>query len=165
MRYGCSSLLLPILLTASMAQKPNPSDSPPFKVTISSVQPSTKLGQPVWIHIILKNTSSEVLPVPELLTGGFQGELNYNIEVLNLVGKPVPDRRRGQEIKNGMRAPHGEYILKHVGPGDEIVETADLNTVAEIPAPGDYLVRVERADPRYLKLHIKSNSIVIHITP
>jgi hypothetical protein len=166
MRYSRLLLLLFVLLTTSSAQTPKPSGPPPFRITISSVQPSSKLGEPVWIHIVLKNITKEMLPVPEIQSPASSlGELNYNIEVLDNDGAPVPITKLGREIMGGPRFGSGEYLLKHLEPGDEIGENADLKRVAEISAPGDYSVRVKRADPRYGNLHIKSNTIVVHITP
>ena len=165
MEHGRLLISFFLLLATSSAQTPGAS-SPSFTITISAAQSSVKIGSPAIIHIVLKNTSSAELRVPQVMHPGPEGELNYRIETSRTDGTNVPDTKLGRQAKNGRPYTSGSSMLvKFLSPGDEITENADLNRVVEITTPGDYRVRVERADPRYSGMHVKSNSIVVHITP
>jgi hypothetical protein len=117
------------------------------------------------IHIVLKCLSHEQLPLPEARAPGAQGELNYRIVVFHTNGTLVPDTELGWRIKNGQPLSSESVMTRYINFGDVVAEDADLNSVAKITTPGNYSVRVERADNLYSDQHIESNLIVIHITP
>jgi len=145
------------------AQSPG-TGGPPFTITVTPAQPSVRLGERAMIHIVLKSLSQEQLPLPEARYPGVQGELNYRIIVFHTNGTLVPDTELGWRVKNGQPLGSGSVMTRYINFGDEVAENADLNSVAKITTPGDYSVRVERADNRYSDMHIESNLIVIHVT-
>jgi hypothetical protein len=146
------------------AQSPS-TGGPPFTITATAVQPNVKIGERATIHIVLKSLSQEQLVLPETRHEGAQGELNYRIVVFKTNGTLVPDTELGWRIKNGQPLSSKSVMIRYLNFGDEVTEDADLNSVAKITSPGDYLVRVERADNLYSDLHIQSNLIVFHVTP
>jgi hypothetical protein len=136
----------------------------PFAITISAPPPPIKVGAPILIHIVLMSTSEKQIIVPETRHDGTQGEFNYRISVKN-TNRPGPeDTEHGRKRKNHTEVGSFSVILKYLNTGDEIAEDVDLNNVVKITEPGDYQVQVERDDETYARLHIKSNSLVIHVT-
>jgi hypothetical protein len=117
------------------------------------------------IHIVLKSLSQQQLPLPEVRHAGNQGELNYKIVVFRTNGALVPDTELGWRVKTGQPLSSGSVLVRYINFGDVVAEDADLNSVAKITTPGDYSVRVERADNLYSAMHIESNLVVIHVAP
>ena len=167
MKALCWFVLCCLLLVSSAcvwAQSPS-AGGPPFTITVTAVQPSVRLGDRAMIHIVLKSLSREQLPLPEARYPGTQGELNYKIIVFHTNGTLVPDTELGWRVKNGQPLSSEKVMTRYINFGDVVAEDADLNSVAKITAPGDYSVRVERADSLYSDRHIESNLIVIHVAP
>jgi hypothetical protein len=135
-----------------------------FAITISAPPPPIKVGAPILIHIVLKSTSDKQITVPETRHGGTQGEFNYRISVKSTRGPGPEDTEHGRKRKNHTEVGSFSVILKYLNQGDEIAEDADLNNIVKITEPGDYEVQVERDDETYAPLHIKSNTLVIHVT-
>lgn len=76
-----------------------------------------------------------------------------------------PDTEHGRKLKNGNEVRTSvSTVIKYLNYGDEVSEDADLNYVVKITEPGDYEVQVERTDPLYSSLHVKSNTLAIHVT-
>jgi hypothetical protein len=85
--------------------------------------------------------------------------------VKNLDGSAAPpDTEHGSKLKNHSEVGSFSTLIRHLNYGDEVAEDADLNYVVKITEPGDYEVQVERDDPLYSSLHIKSNTLIIHVT-
>ncbi len=122
-----------------------------------------KLGKPIWIHIVLKSVSKEPFTIPETRQVGL-GEMNYRISVVDADGNAVPDTERGRRLRNHEATGGRSVTILELKDGNEITDDANLNNVVNIPAPGNYVVQVERSDPRYADLHVKSNELTIHVT-
>lgn len=157
-------LLLFLASVASLPGQAPSADAPPFTVTITTVQPEVKVGEPVMIHIVLKSISQEQITLPEARHVG-RGEMNYRITVEGSDGSRVPDTEIGRKLKNGEATGSRSVLIKQLSFGEEVAEDADLNNVVKITDPGDYVVQVERSDGLHNDLHIKSNKLVIHVTP
>jgi hypothetical protein len=154
-----------VTLTSSYGQQTK-GDKAPFTITISAPPAPIKVGAPILIHIVLKSTSEKQIIVPEMRHDGTQGEFNYRISVKSTDGPGPEDSEHERKRKNGTEVfGYVSIILRYLNQGDEIAEDADLNNVAKITEPGDYVVQVERNDETYAPLHIKSNTLVIHVTP
>ena len=138
---------------------------PPFTITITTAQ-AAQIGSPIMIRIVLRSISEKQINVPERRHDGTQGEYNYRITVKNLGdGTAPPDTEHGSKLKN-----HSEVstmtstVIRHLNYGDEVTEDADLNNIVKITKPGDYEVQVERDDPLYSSLLVKSNTLTVHVT-
>lgn len=158
-------LLWFLVSIASLPGQTPSTGAPPFTVTIRSVQPEVKVGEPAMIHIVLKDISQGQLPLPETRHVGSSGELNYLVTVVGVDGSPVPDTEYGLRFKTGRAVFTRSVLIKQLSFGEEVAEDADLNNVVKITSPGDYVVQVERSDRLYAGSHIKSNRLVIHVTP
>ncbi len=160
----CFSLLLLVSAPVCLSRAVE-AGQPQFSVTITAAQPSVRIGAPVVIHITL-TSSRQKIGVPELRHDGTQGEYNYRVTVTGSKGSALTDTEHGRRLKNG-----GEVmtlrstIIKYLNYGDQLSEDLYLNNLVNITIPGDYLVQVERADEAYIGAHIKSNKLLIHITP
>lgn len=156
--------LLPVLNPFGYAQATRP-DKPPFTVTISADHPTPRVGEPLMIHIVLESVSQDPITVVQERHVGDRGDFNYRITVVYVDGSPVRDSYEGMLIKNGTRVMQHSVIDKQLQLGDKIEEDANLNNVVEITAPGYYWVQVERSDPIFGGLHIKSNKLLMRVKP
>ena len=153
-------------LTIASACGQQPKENSPFTITISAPSTPIKVGAPILIHIVLKSTSEKQITVPEMRHSGTQGEFNYRIFVKNTHGPGPEDTEHGRKRKNHTEvSTYTSFVLEYLNKGDEIAEDADLNNIVKITEPGDYEVQVERDDQTYGPLHIKSNTVVFHVTP
>jgi hypothetical protein len=157
------SVCLAIIMASLSAQTPS-GDKPPFTLTLSAPQPTVKLGDPIMIHIVLKSVSQKQFPLPSDRNVGL-AELNYRIDVETFDGKPVPDTEIGRKFKTREEPGSRSVLIRHMNFGDEEAQDSNLNNVVKITSPGNYVVRVERDDDLYRDLHVKSNILVIHVTP
>jgi hypothetical protein len=150
---------------SSLSQSAKAPQPPPFTVTITAAQAAARIGSPIMIHIVLKSTSEKQINLPEERHDGTHGEYNYQIIVKDLDnGAAPPDTEHGKKRKNHTEVISGSTIIKYLNYGDEVAEDVDLNNLVKITKPGDYEVQVERDDPLYSSLHIKSNTLTIHVT-
>lgn len=156
--------LLSVLNPFGSAQTTSPS-KPPFTVTISADHPTPKVGEPSMIHIVLESVSREPITLPQERHVGDRGDFNYRITVVYVDGSPVRDSYEGMLIKNGTRVMTHSVIDKQLQFGDKIEEDANLNNIVEITNPGYYWVQVERSDPIFGGLHIKSNKLLFRVKP
>ncbi len=160
--FSIPLILTPLLNVQAVAQDA----AAPFTITITPINSNLRLGDPIMIHIVLQSTSEKQIPMPEVRHDGTQGEYNYRVTVADSKGGAPPDTDHGKRLKGG-----GEVmglrstIIKSLQKGDTVAEDLDLNTVVKINSPGDYTVQVERADPLYSSLHVKSNKLTIHVNP
>lgn len=151
---------------SSLSQSAKVPVPPPFAITITAVQSAARIGSPIMIHIVLRSISEKQINLPEERHDGTHGEYNYQITVRGPDDSAAPpDTEHGRKLKN-----HTEVrgftstVIKYLNYGDEVAEDADLNNLVKITKPGDYEVQVERDDPLYSSLHIKSNTLTIHVT-
>ncbi len=130
-----------------------------FTVTITAKQVSCTVGGPCWIHIVLKNTSARILPLPEERSGG---EQNYRVSVWLSGGSPAKDTDYGRKLNDPYPGGSRSFILLQLNPGDEKAEDLDVSRVADLSALGNYTVQVERMYP---SSHIKSNKLTLQVAP
>jgi hypothetical protein len=158
----CSICLL--LMAATLSAQTPSGDGPPFTLTLSAPQPTVKLGDPIMIHIVLKSISEEQFKLRSARNVGL-AELNYRIDVVTSDGKLVQDTEAGRRLRNRTEPGSRSFFIRTMSLGDEEAQDSNLNNVVKITSPGDYVVRVERDDDLYRDLHVKSNVLVIHVTP
>jgi hypothetical protein len=140
-----------------------PSDKPkdPFSITIGA--PSTvQAGDPIRVHIVYKNTSSEVLPYTAESTPD-EGEYQYSVDVWKA------DGTRATETEYGTRVRLHHYISPGksgtgVDPGNVVEEDTDITKLFDLSSPGQYEVQVQR--PVQVSPEggvVKSNKITITV--
>ena len=158
---------LPVLfLAGSLPGQTAKAGEPPFTVTIAAEQAAAKIGSPIIIHIVLRANSEKTLTIPEARHDGTHGEYNYRVSVVGPKRISPPDTKHGRNMKKGTEVRTlTSTIIKYLNKGDELTEDVDLQNVVSITEPGDYVVQVERADPAFASMHIKSNKLALHVGP
>jgi hypothetical protein len=68
--------------------------------------------------------------------------LNYALSVIDPSGTAVPESAYAARAKEGAEA--GYRSIRQIKPGEEVVETLDLDKMFEMKKPGIYKVRAQR---------------------
>jgi len=80
---------LPVALVGwAQSALPSQTAKPPFSISISLAQEVVKAGSDVRLDIVLTNTLDENIVIAQC------GKLNYQIEVYDSQGKPLPKLKR-----------------------------------------------------------------------
>jgi hypothetical protein len=129
-----------------------PAHPHPFSITLGAPHGSFKLGEPVQVHVILKNTSDHEITVPSSTDpGGVQS--HYAVAVIGPKG-----RWFSQGGGNGLNP-------KTLKPGEQAAEDGTLNNSMDFSAPGNYRIQFFRSDGGdFREWSVKSNIVTIALT-
>ncbi|MBI2682463.1 MAG: hypothetical protein HYX26_04475 [Acidobacteriales bacterium] len=135
----------------------------PLSITISTPRDVLRAGSEIRLDITLVNTSDHGVHIARS-TGG--PELDYEIEICDLGGKPSVETSYGRKIhgKESERMPRaGSFVSGTLQPGKEFQQQVILNKMYDLSQPGKYVIQVRRFDPT-TKAHLKSNKIIVTLT-
>jgi len=93
---------------------------------------------------------------------------DYVMEVRDASGRPVPESEHLRELKKS--AGSGEFILFRrisirLKPGQQQRDSIELSHFYDFTAPGQYTVRILRKFPQMSKRVVRSNRLVLTISP
>jgi len=130
-------------------------------ITIGSKNPTFESGQPIQVHIVLKNTASQSFSIFRT-PGGVRGELFYSISVTGPDGNPAPLTKYGEAAQK-----HGLIPLcrtmKVIAPGQTIDSNANVERMFDMTPAGTYVVQASRASPLDPAVILKSNTLTISV--
>jgi hypothetical protein len=129
-----------------------PAHPHPFTIMLTTPHNSIKLGDPVQVHVILKNTSDHEIIVPSSPEpGGLQSHY-----ALAVIGPKV--RLFSEGGGNGLNP-------KTIKPGEQAAEDGTLNSSMDFSAPGQYKIQFFRGDGGdFREWAVKSNIVTITLT-
>ncbi|MDE3163119.1 MAG: hypothetical protein KGL64_07655 [Acidobacteriota bacterium] len=130
-------------------------------ITIDSKTQAVKLGQPIYIHIVLKNTTDRQFTVVRSV-GGARGEQNYRISVIDTHGGPAARTKYG-EAREKHPEVNGSRSTKTLAPGQDVDEYVELTQMFDMSEPGTYILQVSRLSPFDRAVILKSNILAIKV--
>jgi hypothetical protein len=130
-------------------------------ISIESKNPVVGAGQPIQVHIVLKNTTDRQFTVFRSI-GGSRGELHYSISVIDPDGNPATRTAYGTAVQKNQVFPLSR-IMKTILPGEDVDENVDISRLFEMGAGGEYSVQVTRASPLNPSVILKSNRLSITV--
>jgi hypothetical protein len=139
--------------------------APKQAVTIAISTPNTtvSIGQPVPIHVELKNVSNHEIKVERVVEQG-QAELNYKVVVLGAVDRAVPRTTYGNAAEN-RQVETVSRVLLPLEMGQTLTDGMDLIKLFKMTKPGTYKVRVGRKWPEDKTGKMEwSNTLTLTIT-
>ena len=153
-------LLLPIL-GACFAAHPQGPQQP--TISIESKSPIVKLGHPIQIHIVLKNTTNREFTVFRS-TGGASGEQYYSVSVIGPDGKPAALTEYGAAMeKNRHQIVPLSRKMVTVAPSASVDDNVTVSKMFNMTAAGTYVVQVSRPSPFDRSIILKSNTLAIKV--
>lgn len=137
----------------------------PFSITIHAAD-RIVMGSELRLQITLRNVSGRDIVLPKV-AGDSQADLDYVIEVRDMVGQSPPDTERGQMIKGKSTS----RLFKTIGfvgvkRGEKLQDQVVVDRVYDLSHPGQYTIQVTRDIPDDLGGGVaKSNTITVTVAP
>ena len=153
-------LLLP-MFGLCFAALPLASQQP--TISIESKDLTVASGQPIYIHIVLKNTTDRQFTVVRSV-GGARGEQNYLINVIDTHGGPTARTEYGKAREKHPEV-NGSRSMKTLAPGQDVDEYVELTQMFDTSEPGTYILQVSRPSPLDPAIILKSNTLTITVLP
>ena len=132
-------------------------------ILIDSKISTVKLGEPIHIHIDLKNTTDHEFTVFRSVGGG-RGEQYYSISVTGPDGNPAAFTEYGAAVMNHPPIA-GSKMMKTMAPGEDVDEYVTISRMFDMTSVGTYVVQASRASPLNPAIILTSNTINITIVP
>jgi len=160
-----SCVLVLVAASAALAQAPSP--NVPYMLTISAPSARVVVGEPVWIQVTLENTSDSDVTIVKSRASEL-GELTYDVDVVTTNGARVQLTPYGRALHGEpatppiviQNSPHA-FTLK---PHQKFADTILLSKIYEL-TPGDYIVRVHKAQRPESGGKLFSNTLRLTILP
>ena len=136
-----------------------------FSLTISSPQPTVRIGEEVPLNIVMTNTSGKDIHYGQPLS--VKWAMLFDVHILDSANKPAPETPYGRQLHGTDRNPAslgGSVFSAHVGPGKTLEQQLMLNKEYEIGHPGKYTIQAERVDA-VSGTAVKSNTITLTVVP
>jgi hypothetical protein len=141
---------------------------PAFTIRISRTQSTAAPGSEVAIDVELTNVADKEIQIVRV-----SGPPIYTFEAVDQNGKAAPLTPVGEAIASGrncwkgkkgeMRCfAGGSAFVQRVAPGGKAHDEFVLSAYADLSAPNQYTVSLERIDP-YTNLIVKSNAISVTV--
>lgn len=131
-------------------------------ITIESKNPTFESGQPIHVHIVLKNTTNREFTVFKSVGGG-RGEQYYLVSVTGPDGNPAALTEYGAAVQKNLGVVSGSTIMKHLAPGEDVDEYVTISRMFEMTPAGTYVVQASRASPLDPAVILKSNTLTISV--
>lgn len=148
------------LLLALMSQAGPRGGTAPFTLTIATTTPTQVSGEGITLQVVLHNTSSGVLEVPNA-TGSQpdEGDLLYNVVVLSATGWPAPTTAYAN--RPNIRLCSAGCLPRSipVPPGGDYRVEIVLTRIYDLTLQGKYRVRISAKWPGIPE--VTSNVLVI----
>jgi hypothetical protein len=130
-------------------------------ITVDSKSQTYSSSDPIKVHVVLKNTTSQSFSVFRSV-GGAYGEANFSISVTGPDGNPAPLTEYGEAAKKHSLMPISR-IMKTVAPGEAIEENINADRMFDRGSAGKYAIQVSLASPLDSAIILKSNVLTIVI--
>jgi hypothetical protein len=145
-----------ILFTAALpAELPKAS----FTLAIAAEHGSVPQGQPIWVKVILTNTSAMDIVVYRANSGDMdQGRWVYEAVVSYEDGETPPPTMLALSSTAGGS---GGYIIVH--PGGSLTDRVNFSQLYELNRPAKYKLKLKRLD-KGTKTYVYSNEITASVT-
>jgi uncharacterized protein (DUF58 family) len=163
----CAASLLALFVATSPAQQTSASS---FSITISADQSTVKVGAPITIRILFKNTSNEEIALAKI-PGDRKGEKHNLVDVRDADGKMPPETEYKQalegkrdNVKGHVVLPMASNFTQFLKPGDVMQDNLDVTDLYDLSKPGRYTIQIERNDD-ISKTLVKSNVVTVTINP
>lgn len=162
------TFLIAFLLTPLGQATAQTRSSAPFSVTIEAPSTAFKIGAPVKLYVILKNTSDHEIQVWRNALG--QEGLVYKLDVKDEHGK-IPAGTKFEKSLKGLENPayltpetpiniSGAWVpLKS---GGTLTDPINVCRLYDLTSPGRYTLQVQRFDDES-KTVVKSNTVVLSL--
>jgi len=160
MRLASKWILLAPLSALCCPALPQASQQP--TITIDSKSAAVKSGEPIHVHIVLKNTTDREFTIFRSVGGG-RGEQYYSISVIDPGGNPAAPTEYGAAARKQQAVP-GSRIMKTIAPGADVAEYVFINEMFDMTGAGTYVVQVSRASPFDPTVILKSNTLAITVS-
>jgi hypothetical protein len=116
MRLISKCILLILMLGTYCVALPTASQQP--TISIATKSPTVKLGHPIRIRVILKNTTDREFTIFQSVGGG-RGEQYYSVSVTGPDGNPATLTKYGAAVLKHIPVP-GSRIMRTVKPGETV---------------------------------------------
>jgi hypothetical protein len=157
-------ILALLLVSAKQISSQSQTEKSAFSVAISTAEQSFKAGSEVNIEITLTNISGKNISVYWPGDNLEPNDMEYQIVVINQVGKVPPRTRLGRNVidhEPGIIMGHGPVLPnREVKVGETLKQKLNLNKFFLLE-PGTYTVQLKRGDGENAA---KSNTIRLTIT-
>lgn len=151
------------------AQSNENAAAPPFSIAISTPQNVVQVGKPIFINIVMTNTSDHAIDTPSVWMGGF--DLVYGFEVRDSAGAQIP--WHAPATVGGVDSTKSGTL----DPGKSASEQIRIDQFYKMTRPGAYEIQVRHyisvenpqgnSAPKYdaAKGQVWSNKITITVVP
>jgi hypothetical protein len=149
--FAAGILLTFALCTTASLGEPNPlspvtqpteEDLKGISFVVSAWDSTAKVGDPIHLKIVLKNTGKRPLIFPDRRNGG--DEINYMISLERVGGKSPDLTERGLTLYSPRDWERIRELHRELKPGEAIEVTLDLSRIYQIKEPGEYKLQVKR---------------------
>jgi len=137
---------------------------PPFSLTISAKPDVFKVGSPMPINVVLKNTSSHPINLVRLSLPNYKADIRDGQGAL-VKAKPLAEKLPDGRVR--LRHAASSAMIVRIDPGkigSNLFNFYDLTNDYELTKPGKYTVQLLRYDYE-TKTWVRSNTISIVVLP
>lgn len=136
------------------------SDNLPFKIAINAESPIVVAEDDVLIKVSLTNTSNQDVNEGVMYMDGIALDTTFRFEVRDEHGDLVPKRiYPHEELRTG------KVIFRTIARGETFTQKQPVSVLYDMRKPGKYTIQVFRRISDNPEDDIKSNIIVITVTP
>ena len=161
MRLASKFILLVPMFGACCSVLPLASQQP--TISIDSKSPTVKLGHPIQLHIVLKNTTDREFTVFRS-TGGGSGEEYYSVSVVGPDGNSAAPTEYGAAMEtNRGQLPILSRKMVTVALDASVDDNVTVSKMFNMTAEGTYVVHVSRPSPFDPAVILKSNTLAIKV--
>ena len=126
----------------SPVTRPTEADLKGISFVVSPWDTAPKLGDPIFLKIVLKNTSNHPLIFDDRRNGG--DEINYLISLERTGGKNPPLTEHGLTLYTPQHWERIRQLRHELKPDESLQVTLDLTRIYQIKEPGEYKLQVKR---------------------
>jgi len=144
--------------------RPTEKDLKGISFSVSVWDSALKVGDPIHLKIVLKNTSNHPLFFLDRHNGG--DEINYLISLERVGGKSPRLTEHGLTLYSPPDVERFEAIHRQLNPGESVEITLDVSHIYRIKEAGEYRVQVKRyvaQGKKDLLIPILSNKLTLKI--
>jgi hypothetical protein len=140
---------------------------PTFAITISTRASTVKQDNPIVITIVITNITKYDIQLAASKSSD-EAEFDSVIDVWDSSGAPPAKTKFGKFIAGESDDHISVPALSNVGyvlhPGEQLIETAQVDKIYQMTTPGTYSIRVERGWSLRPQLFVRSNTVTVTVT-
>ena len=126
----------------SPVTRPTEADLKGISFAVSPWDTAPKLGDPIFLKIVLKNTSNHPLIFDDRRNGG--DEINYLLSLERVGGDSPPLTEKAQTLYSPRHWERIRMLRHELKPGESLQVTLDLTHIYQMKEPGEYKLQVKR---------------------